>query len=174
MKAKIIKDLPNFPEDVIKQFLIPYAKKLGWPPGNTKKDPSNRWKYILRLNDLTYWREIKWNKKSLKLSPYKLLTKDFKIVTDLIQANVMGQMTDISSCMPDSKERFDYICTYLKQNGVYPKTVAIEQLGKKFRIIDGCHRMAAYFYLFGWFKIKDDKKPCLSVMEEQEYWVAEK
>ncbi len=166
-------DLPNFPEDVVEQFLLPYAEELGWPPGKCENDPSNRWKYILRLNDLTYWRQLKWNKKTLKLLPHKLLPKDIETVVDLMRSNVLEQTTLLSITMPDSKERFERICTYLKNEGVYPGTVAIEQMGDRFRIIDGCHRLAAYFYLCGWFKIEDDKVPCLSVMEEQEYWVAE-
>lgn len=172
MKTQVIKDLPNFPEDVVEQFLLPYAEELGWPPGKCENDPSNHWKYILRLNDLTYWRQVRWNKKTLKLFPLKLLPKDLEIVVGLMRANVQGQINIYSITMPNSKERFERICTYLKNEGVYPRTVAIEQIGDRFRIIDGSHRLAAYFYLRGWFKIEDDKVPCLSVMEEQEYWVA--
>ncbi len=46
-------------------------------------------------------------------------------------------------------------------------------MGDRFRIIDGSHRLTAYFYLGGYFNIEDDKVSCLSVMDEQEYWVAE-
>ena len=168
MKTQIIKDLPNFPEDVVEQFLLPFAEEYGWPPGKRENDPSNQWKSILRLNDLKYWRQVKWNKKTLKLSPDKLIPKDIEMVEDLMRANVQGQINMYSITMPSSKKRFDCICTYLKDEGVYPRTVAIEQMGDRFRIIDGCHRLAAYFYLRGLFKIEDDKVPCLSVMEEQE------
>ena len=172
MKEHIITDLPNFPEEVVEQFLLPFAKELGWPPGKSENDPFNRWKYILRKNDLKYWRQLKWNKEILKLSPHQLLPKDIEMVLGLIEANVNKKTNIYSMTMQDSKERFDRICTYLKNEGVYPSTVALEQIGDRFTIIDGCHRLAAYFYLLGWFKIEDDKLPCLSVIEEQEYWIA--
>ena len=63
LKTRIIEDLPNFPVDVIEQFLLPYAEDFGWPPGKRERDPNNNWKYILRKNDLTYWQKVKWNKK---------------------------------------------------------------------------------------------------------------
>jgi len=169
LKTQIIKDLPNFPDDVVEQFLLPFAKDLGWPPGKFENDPSNRWEKILLFNDLDYWRKLKWNKKTLKLTPYNLLPKDKEIIVNLMLSNVLGQITVYSITMSDSKERFDRICTYLKREGVFPKTVAIEQMGDKFRIIDGCHRLASHFYLGGWLNIKDDELPCLSVKEEQEY-----
>ena len=167
---KIKKDLPNFPDDIVEQFLLPFANKLGWPPENCKNDANNRWKDILRSNDLAYLRQLEWNKKTLKLSPHELLPKDCEMVVDLMRTNVQGQFTFYSE-MSDSKERFDRICLYLKQECVYPRTVAIERIGEKYRILDGCHRLSAYFYLCGWFNIKDDKVPCLNVAEEQEYWV---
>ena len=174
LKTQIIKDLPNFPVDVVEQFLLPYAEDFGWPPGKREDDLNNNWKYILRKNDLIYWREVKWNKKTLKLSPHNLLPKDIEIVVNLMQANVQGKTTLFSLAMPKSKERFDRICSYLKREGMFPKTVAIEQIGDRFRIVDGSHRLSAYFYLRGWFKIKDEKVLCLNVKEEQDYWVAEK
>jgi hypothetical protein len=170
---KIKKDLPNFPDDVVEQFLLPYAKKLGWPPENCKNDSNNRWKNILRSNDLAYWRQVGWNKEILKLSPHELLSKDYKIVVDLMRTNVQVQDT-FYRIMLDSKERFDRICLHLKQESVYPRTVAIERIGGKYRILDGCHRLSAYFYLCGWFNIEDDTVPCLGVKDEQEYWVGKR
>lgn len=165
--------MPNFPEDVVEQFLLPYAEDFGWPPGKCENDPSNQWNPILRSNDLNYWQQVKWNKKTLKLSPHKLMPEDIRIVVTMMRAHVQGQINMYSIPSFKSKERFERICAYLKNEGVYPRTVAIEQMGERFRIIDGFHRLAAYFYLRGWFKIKNDKLPCLSVKEEQEYWVAE-
>ncbi len=98
LKTQIIKDLPNFPEDVVEQFLLPFAEKLGWPPGGCQNDPSNRWKYLLLSNDLDYWRQLKWNKKTLKLTPHKLLPTDIKIVVDLMRLMFWGKRLSLVKC----------------------------------------------------------------------------
>jgi hypothetical protein len=41
------KDLPNFPDDVLADWLLPYANIIGWPPARDINEiPENRWKYL--------------------------------------------------------------------------------------------------------------------------------
>jgi len=168
---KIKRDLPKFPDDIIDEWVFYYAKDIGWPPGNPLLDPENRWRAILHEKDLDYWAEIEWRKEKQKLTPKDFSNDDQMIITGLILTNNFGVSNIYSDTIPDTKERFDRICEYIKKNGSFPGVVAIVKVGTKYLIADGCHRLAAYFYLLGYLKGATDEVPCLNVAEEQEYWV---
>jgi hypothetical protein len=52
--------LPNFPDEVIKIWLLPFAESEGWPPKiDPDGIPSGRWKYLLTKRPLEYFRAMK-------------------------------------------------------------------------------------------------------------------
>ena len=168
---EIKRDLPKFPDEIIDAWILDFAKDIGWPPGNPMLDPEKRWGAILRSKDLEYWAKIKWQKEKQTLAPKDFVYEDQKSITGLILTNVFGVPNIYSLTMSDTKERFDRICEYMKTNGSFPGTVAIVDIENKYLIADGCHRLAAYFYLLGYLKGTTPEMICLNVTEEQEYWV---
>jgi len=174
---QIKEDLPKFPDDFIEQWLVPFSKDIGWPP---RTDLSgcicggwDGWYGILRSKNLDYWKNLDWRKEKIALTPDDLVVKDRKMITSLVLANVCNEVNIYSHPVLKSKERFDSIFCYIRKVGTFPKTVALEKLNDKYRLIDGCHRLASYFYLIGWFKVCGEDIPCLNVSREQEYWIAE-
>lgn len=168
---QIKRDLPKFPDNVIDDWILDFAKDIGWPPGDHMVDPENRWGAILRSKDLDYWAKIEWQKEKQTLAPKDFVYEDQKIITGLILTNVFGVPNIYSLTMPDTKERFDRICEYMRENGSFPGAVAIVNIADKYLIADGCHRLAAYFYLLGYLKGTTVEVICLNVVEEQEYWI---
>ena len=168
-------DLPGCPHDVIVDWLIPFAESEGWPPGTDSHfNLCGRWKRLLRGQNLTYWKRLEWNKERLGITPIQLISTDFQMMKKIVFANVKNQINDYSLCMKeDGKKRFSSICSYLTETGSFPKPVILERMDSKYRLIDGCHRLAAYFYLYGYFRIDDNAIPCLEVSQEQEYWIAQ-
>jgi hypothetical protein len=161
-------DLPNFPEEVIDGWLMTHFKRFGWPP-----KVGNDWRYILRPgNDLSYLQNLKWQKKKIKLTPSLLSPDDLYAVTSLFRSHVLKQTTFFSVMMSDGHERFKSCCAYLKEHGRFPKPVVLEMRPEGLWILDGNHRMTAFLYLYGYFKIEDPSIPCLNVQDEQEVWMA--
>ncbi|ESX54720.1 hypothetical protein X760_27750 [Mesorhizobium sp. LSHC422A00] len=61
-----IKDsLPEWPDDVIEQWLLPFAKDLGWPPPVPLGE--HRWHYILAKKPLSWWQGLKWELRDIDL-----------------------------------------------------------------------------------------------------------
>lgn len=50
----INEDLPNFPDDVIRDWIESFAQNEGWPP------TAERWHYLLNKTDLDRWRSVDW------------------------------------------------------------------------------------------------------------------
>jgi len=173
-RIKIKKDLPKFPDGVIDEWLVQFAKTEGWPP---KTDLTGRicvrWQGILRGKSLNYWKNLDWRKEKIAVTPFDLVPGDREMITSLVLANVKNEVNIYSLTMPDSKERFDQICSYMREEGSFPKIVALERVNDKYKLIDGCHRLTAYFYLCGYYKVGGEDRPCLNVATEQEYWIAE-
>ena len=163
--------MPKFPDDIIDQWVFQYAKDIGWPPGNIMYDPEKRWSAILRGKDLDYWAKIEWRKEKKTLTPTDFVHSDQNIIAGLMMANVLGSHNIYSHTVPDTKERFDRLCEYMVENGSFPRIVALVNVTGKYLIADGCHRLAAYFYLLGYLRGATDEVPSLNVAKEQEYWI---
>lgn len=168
----IKQDLPNMPTEVIDSWLEPLSKRelVGWPPS-----PDNDWKYILgRERDLSYLQALTWEKKEIEIKPDIFIKKDLETIVELFRSHVLGEWTMYSQMMTDGKERFQSCCSYLKEHGVFPLPVVLEQTNSGVHVFDGNHRICAFFYLHGYFKIENDEVPCLKVKQEQEVWLSTK
>jgi hypothetical protein len=93
------------------------------------------------------------------------------IIVDMFRAHVLKERTIFSS-MSDGAERFNSACAFLKAHGKFPRPIVLEVSTDGFRVRDGFHRLTAFFYLYGYFKIENGEVPCLEVTAEQEVWVA--
>jgi len=59
----VFEELQNFPEDVIEQWIKPYAELSGWPPKvGLDGVPTDRWRYLLSLKPLSWWQNGEWVK----------------------------------------------------------------------------------------------------------------
>ena len=168
MSLEIIKaDLPNTPDDIINTWLLTYFKKLGWQP---KID--NDWRYILGVGrGLEFLQSMQWHKDCIEITPNNLTPKSLGIIIDLFNTHVLRQHTVYSVMMGDGLGRFNRCVAYLKEYGEFPCPVILEQTDNGYRVLDGNHRITAYFYLYGYFKIENDETPCMNVADKQFTWI---
>lgn len=128
---KIAIDLPNFPEEIIQNWLLPIAKKNGWPP--TEETMGG----ILKFQSIDYWKNIIWEKQSLKFSEIIFSPGYQKMIEEMIYNYENGKKS-----LPDSTERIDYFIDIIKKNEpLKPITLIFTKNGLD--IADGNHRITA-------------------------------
>ena len=120
---------------------------------------------------MDYLKALSWEKASIKFTPESIAPRDLKIIIGLFQTYILKEQSPYS-CMRDGQERFK---EYIQSSFNFPKPVILERASDdKYFILDGYHRITAYFYLFGFFNIKNAETPNLNVHEEQMFWIANK
>jgi hypothetical protein len=156
-------DLPNFPDDLIRYWLLPYAESLGWPPfPKHRKDIGDSWKYILTQKGLSYWASLVWRKERMAIQWDDLSPRS--------QYSIEGVTTKTNGfeVIANSHQRIHRILVYFMKLGTWPVAPALVCHNNLYKVIDGNHRLAA-FYIYKrtqqLFKISPLKK-------EHEVWVA--
>lgn len=100
--------LPNFPVEVLEEWLLPYANSEGWPPAQTvEASPNGRWRYLLSNRPLAYWRSITWRKHERHISIHNLDPGYQEIMVKMVLAAVQGQRNLYSSTIDDLTPRFN-------------------------------------------------------------------
>jgi len=166
-------DLPNFPEEVLTDWLEPFARTNGWPPVlDSCQLPQGRWKYILIGRPLGYWQSLRWEKVERHLSVQDLSTREQEKIVKMALAAVAGQVNIYSDSIPDLKQRFFNVVSYLVEHGTLPKAPSLIQDPDGIQIMDGNHRIAAYLYCYGYFRLELDPNTQLATKAQQQFWVA--
>jgi hypothetical protein len=167
------KSLPNFPEEILNDWLLPYAKSEGWPPApDENQRPLNRWRYLLQNKPLSYWQSLKWEKLERHISISELNPEAQGIMADMVLGALKGQVNLYSRSIPNLKERFSRIVGFIAEYGKIPKPPALIHYSDGLGVLDGNHRMAAYFYCYGYFIIDPGSELMLKTESVQQYWVA--
>lgn len=169
----LCESLPNFPKELLEEWLLPYAKSEGWPPAPSDFDkPLGRWRYLLKGQPLTYWKSIDWRRLDGFLQPSNLSPECQSILLDMIMGAVKGQVNLYSMEIPDLKDRFDRIVRFLSEDGFLPCPPALLVEKDGFAVLDGNHRLAAYFYCLGCLKdVAPEEALRQKIKFEQRYWV---
>lgn len=164
--------LPNFPTEILEEWLFPYAESEGWPPAESDDGQlCGRWRYLLGNKPLRFWRALRWEKVQRHISVYDLNAECQDVMLKLVLASVRGETNLYSVSIPNLKMRFDRIVEHIRATGELPcaPTLVPERYGLS--IVDGNHRMAAYLYCYGYFKLEVEAKLQLRTKEIQEYWI---
>jgi hypothetical protein len=137
-------DLPEWPDDVIDQWLLNLARRpdLGWPP----PDPFgfSSWKYILDSKPLTWWSNVVWQLQTIDCSFDNLAIGTKRIVIEMSSAHLNGA-NNIYGAMVDSRERFGRALQYIMQYGSFPRALVGMRIASGLSVLDGNHRIAAHF-----------------------------
>jgi hypothetical protein len=166
--------LPNFPDEVLVDWLFPYAKTEGWPLAPDERfKPEKRWRYLLRNRPLTYWQSIRWAKVTRHISIQELRKDNQEIMVHMALGALKGQKNLYSESIPDLKERFARIVSYIGECGLMPKPPTLIREAGGLSVLDGNHRMSAYYYCYGYFTIDPGAELQLKTKEIQEFWVGE-
>lgn len=170
--AALKETLPNFPAEVLEEWLLPYALSEGWPPAPSGSAAlSGRWRYLLKNQPLDYWRSMEWSMVERHVSIHDLDSEFQKIMVQMVLGAIQGQFNLYSSQIKDLTPRFNRIKEHFSQFGTHPKPPALLAEPHGLTIADGNHRMAAYLYCYGYFNLDLDASLQLKTKEIQSYWV---
>ncbi|WP_267086007.1 hypothetical protein [Xanthomonas sacchari] len=158
--------LPNFPEEVLRDWLLPYAISEGWPPFAESGLPrGSRWPYLLGKKPKNYWTSTNWSLHHGHITLEQLDPRTQETIAQIIFAAVKGEKNLYSNSIPDLKERFDHIFSHLTFKGTLPGAPTLLTQDDGYRVVDGNHRIAAYtFYCYA-------AKAQEVVVQPQRFWV---
>lgn len=171
---KLIKaTLPNFPDEVIKDWLLPFAESEGWPPQlGSDGVPLNRWRYLFGRRPFDFIQRLHWKRECKHISIHEILDSSKKTLIQIFEAAILGRHNIMSTSIPNLSERFVSVVKYIHSHGTMPKAPALLCEKDKFYIFDGNHRLSAYYYCFGYFKVDVETKLMLTTKKDQNYWIA--
>ncbi len=170
------KDLPNFPLEVLEDWLLPYAKSDGWPP-KLSANPfeqgkiTDRWRYLLSEKSLSFWRSVIWKKCEQHVSIHDIEPEGRHTICQMLLGAVRNEENFYTAGIQNLKPRFNRIKDYLLEHGTFPKPPTLLVSANGFKIMDGNHRMAAYFYASGDFPLEPEIALLLKTEKIQSYWI---
>jgi hypothetical protein len=180
---KLKLSLPNFPHEVLNEWLLPFAKDEGWPPSKDNDTlPNNRWRCFLIKKPISFWQGVKWEKKTCNISINDFEQIDKEQIFQIIATAVLGYKTLLSQSMSDIKERFEKIIGYAEGHQILPTSPVLLKTNNGYKILDGNHRIATYFHLKGdpalkiirgYPELKINNKHNLGIKLDQTFWIAE-
>jgi hypothetical protein len=136
--ADIKKDLPEWPDDVIEQWLLYFANEpdCGWPSPEPLGD--HRWAGLLGGKPLSWWKQVTWKKVTTRCGLDDLASKAKADVSDIVTKFNAGQAD------AGTKKRVARTWIYIRDNGTFPRLLVTMQRADGMSLIDGSHRMAAF------------------------------
>lgn len=134
----IKKDLPNFPDKIIQNWLLPIANDYGWPPENQK------WEGILLFKTVEFWQIKKWEKQYINLNKIIFSQDTNDILSGLYNVYIFDQDNSYSN-IENGKLRFKNALSYLLENGNFPEPIYLLFNQNQYSIADGNHRFVAWY-----------------------------
>jgi hypothetical protein len=136
--ANIRTDLPEWPDDVISQWLLYFANEpdCGWPPPEPLGE--HRWAGILGGRPLSWWKKVSWKKETVTCDVAGLSKKSSGIVRHTIAGVNAGKAGALT------KKRFDHSFHFILNNAAFPKPILAMKVPTGIEVIDGNHRMSAF------------------------------
>jgi hypothetical protein len=168
---QVEEDLPNFPQDIIEQWMGYYAQSEGWPPADP---PEGRWGDLLGNRGLSYWQGVEWHLETLSPEVIQLTPDCEDLIEQIKAAHAERAQNAYSEFMgEEARNRFHNIIWYLRNEGSLPCPPILLNHDGAYEILDGNHRVAAYQLWVNW----KDQRPFqrepfpVPLMDEVEFWV---
>jgi hypothetical protein len=161
----IQKDLPDWPEDIIEQWLHYFSNEpdCGWPPPEPLDN--HRWSRLLGGRPLSWWKNVTWKKEKVKCELASLSPKARADVADIV-ARMKSGAADAGT-----RKRVAQPWIFIKDHAVFPRPLVTMRIPGGLSLLDGSHRMAAFNMVqeldSAQFEKINKKKPAL----EQDVWV---
>lgn len=165
--------LPNFPDEVLADWLLPFASAEGWPPARDEESaPQGRWRFLLDDRPLRYWRSLSWAQVERHVSFDDLGIESRGIMVQIVLGAVAEQSNNYTDAIHNLRPRFWRVAEHIWHSGRLPKPPTLLAASDGLSILDGNHRMAAYLYCYGYFKLDPGSELQLKTEEIQRYWIA--
>jgi hypothetical protein len=136
--ADIQKDLPDWPDDVIEQWLLYFANEAdcGWPPPDPLGD--HRWKRLLGGRPLSWWKNVTWSKQTVSCDLASLSNKSRDIASAMI-AEIGNRTAD-----DGTRQRYQNAMQYILEHGAFPGSIIAMKVPSGMHVLDGNHRYGRF------------------------------
>jgi len=133
-------DLPDWPDDVIEQWLLTLAKQpdMGWPPPDPLK--GHRWELLI-TNPVAWWKDVTWTLEVRDCRFDKLSAAARIIVNKMYQALIEG--IDNGYGGDNSQQRFQRQLRFLALKGKFESPPVMMPIATGLSALDGSHRVFA-------------------------------
>ena len=133
----IKQDLPNFPDEIIKNWLVPIAKNYKWT------SEQKEWEGILFFKTIEFWQGKRWKKQNINLNEIVFSKETIDVRNGLYNTYVLNQDNSYSN-LGNGRNRFLRASSYLLENGNFfdPIYLLFEQ--SQYSVVDGNHRFVAW------------------------------
>jgi len=135
----IKKDLPDWPDDVIDQWLLKLANQpgMGWPPSEPL---TGRWKLLL-THPVSWWKDVTWTKEDRDCSFDNLSVDGRRTMNNMFKALILGE--DNSFGGDNSPARFQRQLAIVVQTGKLERPPVLFPIESGLSPLDGNHRLFA-------------------------------
>lgn len=127
----------NVPEDVRNDWLYASARNNGWPP----KGPF--WNAVLLHRDISFWQETKWLKETVDLESSLWASGTLEAISQMAEG-FSGNTSSLFSSKVERQRVLNPI-RYIFKTGKIPPTIALLAVRGGFEVVDGHHRLLAFF-----------------------------
>jgi hypothetical protein len=103
----------------------------------------------------------------------RLVPESKKAICEMVLGSQVGQTNMYTLFILDLKERIDRVAEHISKTGRIPRPPALLKRNDQFEVLDGNHRLAAYFYTYGYFNIPINSAWEVRADDDQEYWVSD-
>lgn len=134
--ADIKERLPNWPDEVIGEWLLYFANDVGWPPPEPFGD--HRWGPLLGNRPLSWWNEVTWAAEDVDCNFDRLSASTKLRVSQIITDIQQGKADEVTS------RRYKHPFKYIMENAKFPNPMLAMRAADGLSFIDGHHRMAAF------------------------------
>ncbi len=153
---------PQFPEDIHSLWFDGRVRSNGWPPVGPA------WMGALRGRSIEYWQALVWQKEKVRLRSIPFSDDSAEIIQGLCRAAIFNESNIYSRTITDLKPRFFSFVLYLRQHRRFPVPPILLRDGAIHELVDGCHRIAAYF------AVTAEPATAMLVDDEQEVWIGQR
>jgi hypothetical protein len=129
----ITNDLPNFPEQIIQNWLLPITKEIGWSPKHNEN-----WYNIPMNGSIDYWRSMVWEKQIIEFNNLRLTNIYHVEINEMANNYYKGIDSVYNSC-----KRIKYSINLIKNKKLLKPIILISS-NNGYEIADGNHRITAY------------------------------
>jgi hypothetical protein len=139
-------DLPNFPAELLENWLGTFLQSEGWPPIlGSDGVPTDRWRYLLSRRSLSYWQSVMWHQEQRELAQSELEPRSLATILSLIDGYINGATNMFTEQIDDGKQRFGSLLNYTMANGTMPVPPVLISEEQGLTVMDGNHRISALF-----------------------------
>jgi hypothetical protein len=136
-------DFPDWPDDVIDQWLLKFANQhgMGWPP----PDPmtGHRWELLL-THPIAWWKDVTWTAETRDCSFDNLSIDARKTMNSMFKALIQGEDNGFGG--DNSQARFERQLNILVLTGKFERPPVLFPITSGLSPLDGNHRLFAHVF----------------------------